>query len=129
MDIQLTKLSERPIAMSSGINSSSSNRIASTTRCTACIIIRYRSQLWVGRRHREKCHNVAHDSHTTYHRYAHMPREELMERLKSCQKAKRLLKSKYDYRDVQIKKLIKKQGVRMIDKDNEDMHRLMNRRN
>ena len=35
---------------------------------------------------------------------------------------KRLLKSKCDYRDVQIKK----QGVRMIDKDNEDMHRLMN---
>ena len=65
----------------------------------------------------------------TLHMYAHMPREELMERLKSYQKAKRLLKSKYDYRDVQIKKLIKKQGVRMIDKDNEDMHRLMNRRN
>ena len=65
MDIQLTKLSERLIAMFSWINSSSSNRIASTTRCTACIIIRYRSQLRV-RRHREKCHNVAHDSHTTY---------------------------------------------------------------
>ena len=109
-------------------DSSSSNR---TIRYTAHI--RYRSQLRV-RRHREKCHdeqlNVAHDSHTIATTCAHMPREELMERLKSCQKEKkRLLKSKCDYRDVQIKKLIKKQGVRMIDKDNEDMHRLMNESN
>ena len=49
-----------------------------------------------------------------------------MERLKNCQKEKRLLKSKCYYRDAQIKKLIKKQRVKMIDKDNEDMHRLMN---
>ena len=109
------------------VNSSSSNRITSTTRCTACIIIRYRSQLRV-RRHREKCHNVAHDSHTTYV-CSHAERGTNGEVEELSKRKTRLLKSKCDYRDVQIKKLIKKQGVRMIDKDNEDMHRLMNRRN
>ena len=63
----------------------------------------------------------AHDSHT----HVYLPRQELVERLKSCQKEKRLLKSKSNYRDAQIKKLIKKQGVKMTEKDNEDLSRLM----
>ena len=46
--------------------------------------------------------------------------------IEELSKRKRLLKSKCYYRDAQIKKLIKKQRVKMIDKDNEDMHRLMN---
>ena len=61
---------------------------------------------------------MAHDIHVGSHaeRGTNGEVEELSKR------KKRLLKSKCDYRDVQIKK----QGVRMIDKDNEDMHRLMN---
>ena len=53
-----------------------------------------------------------------------------MERLKSCQKEKKITQVKRHVITrsmyIQIKKLIKKQRVRMIEKDNEDMYRLMN---
>ena len=78
----------------------------------------YRGQLWM-RRHHEKCHDeqtsVAHNSHTTC---AHLPREELQWRGWRAIKKKEITQAQYDYQDVQIKKLIKKQGVKMTEKDN-----------
>ena len=66
--------------------------------------------------------SVAHNNHTPY---THLQRDELVERLWNCQKEKRSLKSKCNYRSSQIKKLIKKQGVRMSDGDSDDFNRLI----
>lgn len=78
------------------------------------------------KRSREKFHDekasVAHDSHTPY---THLQREQLVERLRNCQKEKRSLKSKCTYRSSHLKNLIKKQGMRMADGDNDDFNRLI----
>ena len=100
-------------------NPSSSDR---TARCAACT--RYRSQLRVKRSH-EKFHDestsVAHDSHT---KYTHLQRDELVERLRNCQKEKRSLKSKCSYRSAQIK-IIRTEGVKMSEGDSDDLSKLI----
>ena len=78
------------------------------------------------KRSREKFHDertsVAHDSHT---KYTHLQRDELVERLRNCQKEKRSLKSKCIYHSAQIKKIIRKEGVKISEGDSDDLSKLI----
>ena len=92
-------------------------------RCAKCK--QYRVHLSVKRsRNNQGDENakIAHDSHTTY---ANLPREELVERLRNTQKEKQSLKAKCTYLSGKLRKIVKKEGIRVSSEDSEDLSWMM----
>ena len=91
-------------------------------RCVRCR--RYRAHLRVkrSRNHHDEDARVAHDSHT---KYANLPRESLIARLKNTQMEKRILKAKCTYLTGKLRKVVKREGLKISQDDSDDMSRLM----
>ena len=95
----------------------------SESRCAKCRS--YRTHLRVKRIRADHCEEsvkVAHDSHA---KYANLPRESLVERLKNTQKEKRSLKAKNTYLSGKLEKILKQEGMKLSKEESEDCSRLM----
>lgn len=95
----------------------------SESRCAKCKS--YRTHLRVKQSRANHCEESVGVAHISHAKYADLPRESLVERLKNTQKEKQSLKAKNAYLGGKLKKLLKQEGVKMSKEDSEDFSRLM----